>query len=269
MAGDADFIAARLLSTQRAINAHLAALKPPDELVPGVIQSVCETLDWSFGSFWAPAGREPGVLEVRAIWHRPSPRLETFAEHCRKTRFRSGEGLLGSILETGEPAWLRNVQATPLPASEMAIPDYVRTVFGFPLALGDRFHGILEFIGEEERDPEPQLIRDFQVIGAQLALYLDRREHQAEARAVVDSLAEGVVVMDAQRRVTSFNKAAQRMLAPDGEEVDRTAWSSTCVRRASQSNKRCCMRNATASRSGSRSTSGRFPAADWSRHSPT
>jgi diguanylate cyclase (GGDEF)-like protein/PAS domain S-box-containing protein len=226
VAGEADSIAARLLSTQRAFNAHLAALKPPEELVPAVIQTICETLDWSFGAFWVPSTKDPSVLEVRSIWHGSAPHLERFAEHCRDTRFRTGEGLLGTILETRQPAWLENLHATSLPRSDMAVPAELRAVFGFPVALGERFHGILEFTSEEERQPEPALIRDFHVVGTQLAQYLERWEAQATlarreevARLVVDTLAEGVLVMDAEGRVTTFNAAAQRMLDFDPEHV--------------------------------------------------
>src|SRR5690242_11096974 len=173
MAGESHSTAARLLSTQRAINSHLAALKPPEQLVPDVIRTICETLGWSFGIFWAPVA-EGDMLEVGACWHRPAAPLEQFAELSRSSRVKRGEGLLGSVWESRAPVWLEDARQPGTPRSRAVVEAGFESAFAFPLTLAEHSLGMLEFLSHERREADPELIDNFQLVGIQLAQYLER-----------------------------------------------------------------------------------------------
>ncbi len=211
-----------MLSTQRAINSHLAALKPPSDLVPDLIRTICETLDWSFGAFWAPTADGGEALAAAAIWHKEGPGLATFAEQCRASRYRCGEGVLGRIWETGEPRWLSDFNSRGLPRAESAAAVKLRSAFAFPIAFGGEFRGILEFFSDEEREADQELLEHVQVVGAQLAQYLDRwhtLEEQRRLAAIVESTDDAILSKDRNLIITSWNAGAERLYGYSAEEV--------------------------------------------------
>ncbi len=214
--------AARLLSTQRAINSHLAALKPPSDLVPDLIRTICETLDWSFGAFWTPTAADGSALELAAVWHPPDPRLAGFAEHCRAATFRRGEGVLGGIWESGEPRWFSHLDAPGLPRIKLALEAGLRSAFAFPLALGREFPGLLEFFSEEEREPDEELLENVQVVGHQLAHYLEgwrTLEEQRRLATIVESTDDAILSKDRNLVITSWNAGAERLYGYTAEEA--------------------------------------------------
>ena len=215
-----------MLSTQRAINSHLAALEPPSDLVPDLIRTVCETLEWSFGAFWTPTAQGGEALEAAAIWHGEDPGLARFAEQCRGSHYRYGEGTLGRIWQTGEPRWLSNFDSPDLPRANSAGAAKLRSAFAFPMAFGGEFGGILEFFSDEEREPDHELLENVQVVGAQLAQYLARwrtLEEQRRLAAIVESTDDAILSKDRNLMITSWNAGAERLYGYSAEEaVGRT-----------------------------------------------
>ncbi|HEX6458166.1 MAG TPA: EAL domain-containing protein [Thermoleophilaceae bacterium] len=214
--------AARLLSTQRAINSHLAALKPPSDLVPDLIATICEWLDWSFGAFWTPTAENGAALEAVAVWHEESQGLADFAERCRASLYRRGEGVLGRIWERAQPRWLSDFDGPGLPRAQSALEVGLRSAFAFPIQFGGEFRGILEFFSDEERGPDQELLENAQVVGDQLAQYLERwrvLEEQRRLAAIVESTDDAILTKDRNRIITSWNAGAERLYGYSAEEA--------------------------------------------------
>jgi len=220
MAGGTPSTAARLLSTQRAINSHLAALKPPEQLVPDLMRTICETLGWSFGAFWSPTGDD--LLEMAASWHRRDPEVERFAADSRSKKVKRGEGLLGSVWESGKAVWLKDLREAGTPRSRLVAQAGFKSVFAFPLTLDGRSCGILEFNSLDEREPDSELMDNFQLVGAQLAQYLERWRSLAEQQrlaAVVENTDDAVLTKDLDLTITSWNGGAERLYGYSAEEA--------------------------------------------------
>ncbi len=208
-----------LLEAQRTISPLLAEPDPPETLLPRLIETVCETLDWSLGALWRPVA---GAARMRcgATWHRPEPGLERVIRQLQRIPVAPGEGPLGRVWVAGAPAWMPSVDAVVAP--DLAHQAGLQGLFAMPVTRAERTEGLLAFASERREDPEPELVAALELVAGQLAHYLDHwRRHRAlldsEQRAaqVVDALEAGVLVMDAEGVVTRCNGSAARLIGAD------------------------------------------------------
>src|SRR5918995_785527 len=75
----------RLLLAQQAITDHVAAGLAPDALCARALETLGETLGWTFGAVWRPDD-DAGVLRCTAVWHdhAAGPEVEAFADVSRR-----------------------------------------------------------------------------------------------------------------------------------------------------------------------------------------
>ena len=93
------------------------------------------------------------------------------------TKFRKGEGLPGRILESGDPAWIVNVQDDPnFPRNRLATDLGVKGAFGFPVKIRGETVGVLEFFSNREMSPDER----FRLACELMALALNSLRRQAE-----------------------------------------------------------------------------------------
>ncbi len=114
------------------------------------------------------------------IWHmNDPPAYAVFREVTERTSFRRGEGLPGRILESGEPAWITNVQVDPnFPRNKLARNLGVKGAFGFPVKIGDEIVAVLEFFSNQALAPDDGLLEIMRNVGAQLGRVFERKEAQ-------------------------------------------------------------------------------------------
>jgi len=76
------------------------------------LDAVCAYTGWPVGHYYALEDDDAGELASTNIWHITDPeRFNVFREVSDKTRFVTGVGLPGRVLESGEPAWIPDVTA--------------------------------------------------------------------------------------------------------------------------------------------------------------
>lgn len=80
---------------------------------------------------------EPGVLTSTRIWHmQEAQRFAPLIEASEARTFSRGEGLPGSVLETGQPLWIDLATDPVSTRREAAQACGVRAAFAFPVTLG-------------------------------------------------------------------------------------------------------------------------------------
>jgi signal transduction histidine kinase/DNA-binding response OmpR family regulator len=176
------------------------ALADSDSLAdatPKVLQAICESLDWEYGSLWN-VDAEADVLRCIEIWPVSSTVFPEFAALSRATAFRPGIGLPGRVWSSREPAWIPDVVTDAnFPRAPTANREGLHSAFGFPLLLGDRVLGVMEFFSSEIREPDQTLLEMLTTVGTQLGQFIDRKRAQEEhARRLMQLVAE----LDASRR---------------------------------------------------------------------
>ncbi len=231
----------RLLLAQQAITDHVAAGLDPDELCTRVLETLGETLGWSYGAVWRPDG-ESRMLRCTAVWRDPAapPAVGAFADVSRRMKVAPGRGLPGRVWAFRRPAWISDVGTDgPMPRHSHAVRAGLNAAVGFPIALGDECAGVLEFFSARIPEPDAQVAAMFATVGGQLAQYLERVRLQADesrrveaalraerdrAQRYLDVAGAMIVVLDPEGRVTLINRKGCAVLEREEGDVLGADW---------------------------------------------
>jgi len=155
------------------------------------------------------------------------------------TRFSRGEGLAGWVVEHRKVAIVPNIQQDPRWVESEEEPKY-HSALAVPLLVGDEVLGVLLLFHTQLNYFDEQHLLLVETVAIQVAsasnnaelytLIRDQAERlgsmlktqQVEAakrQAILEGVADGVVVADAEGKIILFNAAAERILELPREEV--------------------------------------------------
>jgi len=157
------------------------------ELAEGILRAVCENLGWAMGAYWE-VDADAGALRCVVSWRQPEAALSEF-ERCTSERtFAPGAGLPGRVWQSGEPAWIADVQRDDnFPRAAQAEREGVRSGFGFPVRSGPGVLGVMEFYSRETRPPDEELRALVASLGDQLGQFVARRRTEDALRAAEEA----------------------------------------------------------------------------------
>ncbi len=157
---------------------------PPslEEVIPGILGAVCESLDWDCGSFWK-VDAERLQLRHAAGWHRGSARLETFIKSAEDVTFGRGVGMAGRVWSQAHPLWVSDVvRDRNFVRAAVARQIGLRSAVGFPILAGREVLGVMTFFSRRIREPDETLLQMMGTIGGQIGQFIQRREAQNALR---------------------------------------------------------------------------------------
>src|SRR5438445_10629121 len=73
-----------------------------------VIRATCETQSWECGRYFGWDDKA-GALVFNEFWHVPNAALEVFIEKSRELTYAPGAGLVGRVLQSGQPLWVTDL----------------------------------------------------------------------------------------------------------------------------------------------------------------
>ena len=88
------------LRTQHTVTQMLAEAATLEEVIPKILQAVCEFLLWDLAAFWR-LDREAAVLRCVEFWHKESVEVSNFEAVSRESTFTPGTGLPGRTARCG------------------------------------------------------------------------------------------------------------------------------------------------------------------------
>jgi len=172
-------------------------------------------------------------------------------EMLRDITLRLGEGIAGTVAQTGEPIIAQDVLEDPRWSRDVAyaIDFDTRSILCVPMTLRDRVIGVIEVLNKRGGRFTSNDVQLLQVIAQQSALFLEnarlyttlsdrvdvadaelRRSNErlgfemARIATLVDEMSDGVVATDEADRIVIFNNAAESMFAINGPwALGRTA----------------------------------------------
>ncbi|QDV43962.1 Globin-coupled histidine kinase [Stieleria neptunia] len=167
------------------------------------VKIVCQMTDWSVGHAYWPSPSEPSRLVSADIWHFPDPeRLESFRQAVENTFFVTGDCLPGRIWETGQPAWIENIQQDPNFIRKTLCESHgLRSALGFPLVIDGQVVAVLEFFSERTIQADEVMLLMARSVGEQVGRVLERiqvkelqRRHHERVEAELNEAKKELVV---------------------------------------------------------------------------
>jgi PAS domain S-box-containing protein len=189
----------------------------------GVLRAVCENAGWDAGFCWLIRDER---LECQAHWHRLDLPLADFADESRKRAFCRGEGLPGRVWNTGNSTWIhRLLEDQNFPRLTAATQVGLRSACAFPVTLGDRTLGVIEFFAQRQREADADQMEMMSSAAAIFGQFLERKSTERDLRRSEEDLSEffenatvGMHWVGPDGRILRVNRAELEMLGYTREE---------------------------------------------------
>jgi PAS domain S-box-containing protein len=169
-------------SVRLAVTQVLEQAATVAEAASGVLQAICEGLDWDLGFFWIH-DRDADVLRCQAGWCQPGLQAAEFEATSHQRTFVKGEGLPGHVWATGKPAWIHDVLYDPnFPRIAIAAREGLHAAFGCPIVVAAATVGVIEFFSRQIREPDADLLETMGSVAGQIGQFVERTEAEEQLR---------------------------------------------------------------------------------------
>jgi PAS domain S-box-containing protein len=223
------------VQTLYRITTELAASLDIDRVLNRALSLVCEAVGAPQGSILLMDSHTEYLVHRSAL-----RRQEPLPRDGVRTRYREGVGLAGWVLETQESVIVPDVSEDPRWIQNDGDDAQSKAALAVPLVLGDTPQGVLLLFHPRADYFTKDHLQLVMTIGYQLASAINNadlytlvqesaerlgrlaRANQAEAaqsQAILEAIADGVMVTDAQGEVILFNAAAGRILGTPRDAV--------------------------------------------------
>lgn len=164
-----------LLETVAAASNEATAIEPA---LGAAIVHVCAHMRWPVGHAYLE-DESTGKLRPTGIWYLEDE--ARYAAFVAATEERVVPVLPNLVLDAGQPVWFGDFAADDaFGRRESALEGGLRSGLGFPILIGTRSVGVLEFFADRPTEPDPALLGVMAQIGVQLGRVVERDRARAE-----------------------------------------------------------------------------------------
>jgi PAS domain S-box-containing protein len=156
----------------------------------GVLRAVCESLSWDVGFFWL-INDGGTLLECRESWHRPEVPVSDFETTSCGFNFEKGRGLPGRVWASAKPEWILDIaRDANFPRLSAAVSYGLHSAFAYPISVGDRTLGVIEFFSRRIRDTDAGLLEMMGTVAGGVGQFIERKSAEEELRRSEQELAD-------------------------------------------------------------------------------
>ncbi|MBT5029492.1 MAG: GAF domain-containing sensor histidine kinase [Nitrospina sp.] len=154
-----------------------------DDTLAFCLRQVGEFAGWPLGHLYLKAETPSDGLVPTNVWHvEKTGQFDTFQKITQATPLEEGVGLPGRVLISGEPAWIIDVtKDSNFPRAKLAENIGVKAGFAFPIMIGKKVMGVMEFFSPKAVEPDPEMLDIMAQIGTQLGRVLERKQAHDES----------------------------------------------------------------------------------------
>lgn len=218
--------ARRRLAAQRAVLQALAACTTLEQAAPRILEAIGTSMGWDVGTLWLSDAREAS-LRPAEIWAAPSTDPQDFIARARRVSYAVGEGLVGRVFQTGEPAWMDDAtKCSAFRRAELAATAGLHGAVWFPIRHGNEVYGVVEFFRREPTTPDDETLLAIGALGRQIGQFIERVRAQRALQSSEERLAttlrsigDAVVATDAEGRVEYMNPVAEALTGWRSDEA--------------------------------------------------
>ena len=210
-------------SMEHTVTRLLAETDAPLDVMPEVIQTICETLGWVCGALWT-IDKQNGALLRSATWSIPQPRIEAFFRQSKpQLKTSANSGLIGRAIQTRTPIWNQDSPAARVGGNR---DSGLRATFAFPIQAGGEILGVMEFFSNQPQFADPEILMSAHFIGRHIGQFFQRsqaeealRESEAHFRSLVEQASDSFYVHDVDGRFIDVNQHGCDCLGYTREEL--------------------------------------------------
>jgi PAS domain S-box-containing protein len=196
------------------------------QAAPRLLRTICEGMGWDCALLWL-ADYDEQVLTAVSYWQKPACNLEDFLLASQKIKFAPNVGLPGKVWASAESMWIYEVQNDPaLPRRELFKKYHLCTGFSFPILLGYKVLGVIEFFSRSRKEPNDTLIKMMETIGPQMGQFIQKknfenalRRSETQKTIVLESSFDSIITVNDEGMIVSWNAPTETMFEYDKKEL--------------------------------------------------
>jgi diguanylate cyclase (GGDEF)-like protein/PAS domain S-box-containing protein len=209
----------RLLRLEHEASKILAHARSAAAGARAVLAAICASEGWKCGRFFLRSGDVVRFDEASSFLE---PQFETLLANSRNLAFRRGEGLAGTVWETGRSLWVADTSRDPRVKWALSREKRLHSALLFPVQADGELLGVASMSNDRIREPHPRLQRTIELIGSMLGQFLHRwrtqealRASESRLRAVMNAEPQCVKLVDGEGLLIEMNPAGLRMIEAD------------------------------------------------------
>ena len=199
-----------------------------EEAMQFALDRICAYTSWNVGFAYGIGQSSKDRLVSLGLSHLDNPEhwseLKTASE---STSFHKEVDLPGKVLSTNSPVWVVNLsQFAESQRMQIAVESGLKSGIAFPVLVGKKVVGVLEFFGQDDSRPDQSLLDVLAHIGTQLGRVVERkqsenalRHSEARFRTIFEGASMGIELVDLDGHLLAYNPALAEMLGYGSDEL--------------------------------------------------
>ena len=223
---------------EHAVTRFLGSSESLGDAIRGIIQVMCERLDWACGARWS-LDESQNRLHCMESWCVDDERIREFlATSARETFVPGKTGMIRRVLSTGTSVWVPDVtQKKDFQRAALAEKAGLRGAFALPVLSGERVLGAIEFFSRDARHPDRWLLQVTVSVGNLIGQLMARRqaegamrESEERFRSLTELSSDWFWEQDEEFRFTSLSRGVVTAIGVEPDEfIGKRRWDTQLV----------------------------------------